>query len=105
MRRHYNPELIQAAIAGRKHTRKQCRLCASKYAKLTLPDEIIQRIYSRKRLYYFLESFDYSDSQIKAIFHEFNLPVPRDKTLPTMALPKEEQRPSWLDYCDSEEIY
>lgn len=94
----YNAQRIKAGIAERKRIAKVCRDCARKYSPVELPDHVIHRICTRRKLYNFLKAFDLN---IKALFWEFDLPVPRDHSLKPTVL-KEELKPAWLDRANQD---
>jgi hypothetical protein len=97
----YNAARIKKAIKERKRIAKACRDCARKYSPVPLPDSVIHRIHTRRKLYNFLEAFELN---ITALFWEFDLPVPRDHSLKQTIL-KEEVKPSWLNQCNQETEY
>lgn len=94
----YNAQLINAAITGNAKTRRICRAVAAIHAPKGIPDQVTRRIYSRRKLYNFLDALDYSHDTITAIFWAHGLSVPRDRTLKRY-IRNEETRPGWLDGC------
>ena len=96
----YNAQRINAGIKARKVLRSKCRAIALQYSPVPLPDSVIARICSRRKLYCYLEAMDLPVTQITAIFHAHNMPVPRDHSLKPTAEPKQEPKPEWLNFLD-----
>lgn len=92
----YNPELINASILARKRLAKTCRNVAKTFSPVPLPETVIKRIYTRRKLYNFLESLELSEEKIRYIFKSNGIAFPKDRAL-KISIRKEEPRPEWLD--------
>lgn len=93
----YNAERINQAISARRKMVKACRKIALDYSPCELPESVIARICSRRKLYNFLESLDLSHESIQSVFWAHGLSVPKDTSLKPTAEPKPEKRIEWLD--------
>ena len=97
----YNIDRIKSATSRAKYTRSACRKIAKLYACDSLPDEVINRICTRRKLYNYLEALDLNHASIESIFWSYDLPVPRDRSLKPVAGPIEKSdRPQWLERLD-----
>lgn len=92
----YDTDKINAAIAGRDKLRKACKAIIVQYSIVPLPELVLKRICTRRKLYHFLESLDFSESSIQAIFWQYDLSVPRDRDL-KKSIRKTETKPAWLN--------
>lgn len=92
----YNPDMIQASIAARKRIRKACRAIIIQYSPAPLPESVIRRICTRRKLWNFLNAIDLSESVIQSIFWSYRLSVPRNRELKPAAIPEPETKPNWL---------
>lgn len=92
----YNHEKINAAIDARKKMRASCRLIVEFYMPVKLPEHTVKRICTRRKLYNFLESLDFTHSMIQGIFWQYNIAVPRDTKLKPAYQKPTEEKPAWL---------
>jgi len=93
----YDYDKIKDMVRARAITRKKIAAIVRQYATYTLPDSVLDRIYSRAKLYNFLLALDYSHESICTIMRSNNLSVPCDRRLRPRALPKPEQKIDWLE--------
>lgn len=101
----YNADLINNSIAARKRIRAACRAVARHYSPIGLPELVIARIHSRRKLAAFLEAIELSPEAIRSIFWAHDMAVPRDRTLKASAEPKPEPRPDWLRNLNQTDEY
>lgn len=92
----YNPELINAAVYARAKMARTCRKIAAQYAPVPLPDYVIVRICTRRKLYNYLAALDHNHASIQAIFWQHDLSVPRDRSLRPSSAVDPDAVPGWL---------
>lgn len=91
----YNANLINKAVYARAKMARACRKIAAQYAPVELPESCLAKICTRRKLYNYLEALDLDHASIQAIFWQYDLSVPRDRSLRVTVDP--DPRPSWLD--------